>query len=252
MPINPHSELQKIWANITTEENVKDFTFDIALHKKLLEIFQVGNYYYIINNVRRPGFDLVSPEIEKVLGYPKQDIDLDFFSNLVHPDDVPFYLNFETAVQVFFSRIPTDKLFKYKVQYDHRLKRADGEYIRVLNQYVIIQHDPENVRTFVVHTDISHLKKDLKPVLSFIGMDGEPSYMDVDVKNIFKPVKHLFTKREKEVLRSLANGLSSAEISKVLSISKHTVDAHRKNMLKKTEAGSTNEVIRIAFDKGWI
>jgi DNA-binding CsgD family transcriptional regulator len=252
MPLDIYNELRKIWANIPTDEKIKDSNFDIRLHKKLLDIFQVGSYYYLINNVRKPGFNLVSPEIEKVLGYPLEQIDLPFFTSLVHPDDMPFYLNFETAVEQFFSRIAGEKLFKYKVQYDHRMRRADGQYIRVLSQYVIIQHDEEDVRTFVVHTDITHLKKDTVPVLSFIGLDGEPSYNNVDVRNIFKPTKEVFTRREKDILKALASGMSSSEISEALNISKHTVDSHRKNMLKKTEAKSTNEIISIAFNRGWV
>ncbi|MGQ3086568.1 response regulator transcription factor [Flavobacterium sp.] len=54
------------------------------------------------------------------------------------------------------------------------------------------------------------------------------------------------------MLRELANGHNSLEVSRILSISKHTVDSHRKNMLRKTNAGSTGEMIRMAYDKGWI
>ncbi len=252
MPADVYSELQKIWGQITTNENVTDITFDIRMHKKILDIFQVGSYYYIINNVRKSRFELVSPETESVLGYPPGSFDLTMYSDFIHPDDMPYLLNFEAAVTQFFSKVSGDQLFKYKVQYDHRMRHAQGHYIRILNQYVIIQHDACDVRTFVVHTDISHLKKDSRPILSFIGLDGEPSYMNVDVKDIFRTVAEVFTKREKDILRELANGKSSSEISRALSISKYTVDAHRKNMLKKTEAKSTGEVIRIAFDKGWI
>lgn len=247
-----YSELKKIWARITTDENITDFNFDIGLHKKLLDIFQIGDYYYIVNNVRKSMFELVSPETEKVLGYPAGSFDLSTYSDAIHPDDMPYFLNFEAAVERFFAGISGEKLFKYKVQYDHRIRRADGQYIRILNQYVIIQHDADNVRTFVIQTDITHLKKDPKPILSFIGLEGEPSYMNVDVKDIFRTSKQVLTSRERDILRELVNGRSSLEISEILNISKHTVDAHRKNMLKKTDAKSTNEIIRIAFDRGWI
>jgi len=247
-----YSELRKIWARINTDENITDLNFDIRLHKKLLDIFQVGNYYYMVNNVRQSRLELVSPEIEQVLGYPPGSFDLALFSDLVHPADMPYFLNFEAAVERFFASVSGEQLFRYKVQYDHRIRHANGHYIRILNQYIIIQHDAENVRTFVVQTDISHIKQDLKPVLSFIGIDGEPSYMDVDVEDIFRINSHVLTGRERDVLRELADGHNSLEISRILSISKHTVDSHRKNMLRKTNAGSTGEMIRMAYDKGWI
>lgn len=252
MGLNVYDELCKIWDNISTDQKVKDLHFDIRVHKKLLDIFQVGDYYYFILNVRKSLFELVSPEASKVLGYPAEMIDLPFFVSLIHPEDLPYFLNFESAVESFFSNISGERLFKYKVQYDYRVKKADGSYIRVLNQIIIIHHDMDDVRTFVVNTDITHLKKEPTPIISFVGLEGEPSYMNVDVKDIFKTTKYLFTRREKDILRSLAKGMSSTEISETLNISKHTVDVHRKNMLKKTGAKSTSEIIGIAFNNGWV
>lgn len=252
MELDVYKELTKIWSNITTQEKVKDISFDIRMHKKLLDIFQVGEYYYLVNNVRKSVFELVSPEVEAVLGYTPEQMDLSFYVSLIHPDDLPVFLNYEAAIENFFNNITGNRLFRYKVQYDIRMKRADGQYVRILTQYVIFHHDADNVRTFVIQTDISHLKKDPRPILSFIGMDNEPSYLNVDVASIFRPTREIFTRRERDILRSLAKGMSSAEISEAFSISKHTVDSHRKNMLKKTQAKSTNEMIGVAFNKGWI
>jgi DNA-binding CsgD family transcriptional regulator len=252
MSLNVFEELREIWNQVPKDERVKDLSFDIRLHKKLLDIFQVGSYYYFIVNVRHSSFDLVSPEVETVLGYEQGQVDLPFYLSCFHSDDMPFFLNFEAAVEKFFKHLSGDKLFNYKVQYDHRIKKADGRYIRVLTQYVIIQHEADDVKTFTVVTDITHLKKELKPVLSFIGLNGEPSFINVDANNLFEVSKPVFTNRERQVLQALTNGLSSLEISQSLNISKLTVDSHRKNMLKKTNAKSTAEIIRMAFDNGWV
>lgn len=197
-------------------------------------------------------YEMVSEEAEKILGYPLEKITLPFIISIIHPDDLPHFLNFETAITQFFNALSGEELFKYKVQHDFRLLRAYGNYIRILNQLVIIQHDANDVRTFLINTDISHLKKDLIPILSFIGLEGEPSYYNVDVKNIFRISKPVFTKREKDILKALVQGMNSSQISDTLHISKHTVGSHRKNMLRKTEAKSTSELISIAFNKGWV
>lgn len=252
MTLDAFNESCKIWNTITKDENLINSKFDLNLHKQMLDVFQVGSYYYFILNVRKSMFEVVSPEIENVLGYAPQEVTLPFFFDCMHPEDRPYYLNFETAIGDFFNNISGECIFKYKVQYDFRVRKADGSYVRILNQFIILQHDAEDVRTFVINTDITHLKKESAPFLSFIGMDGEPSYLNVDVKDVFKPTHQIFTKREREILKALAYGMNSSEISETLSISKHTVDSHRKNMLKKTEAKSTNEIIRIAFDNGWV
>jgi len=250
--MNVSEELRGIWDRISKSEDVSDYNFDLKLHKKMLDVFQVGSYFYFVVNVRKSLFEMVSPEMSEVLGYPLQDLTLDFFVNRMHPDDLPFFLNFEVAVGDFFINFSGEQLFKYKVQYDFRIKKANGQYIRILHQFIIIQHNPENVKTFAIDTDITNLKTDVTPQLSFIGLEGEPSYINVDVNNIFTPTKHIFTKREREILRALANGMNSAEISDSLNISRFTVDVHRKNMLKKTEAKSTYEIIQKAYNNGWV
>lgn len=252
MELDMYNELQKIWGTIPTDENARNEDFDLQLQKKILDVFHVGDYYFFTMNVRKSLMENVSSEVEKVLGYPSEKITLAFLGSIMHPDDLPYFLNFEVAITNFFNGMSGAKLFRYKVQYDFRLKKANGEYIRLLNQFVIIEHDEENVRTFVINTDISHLKKETKPLLSFIGMEGEPSYYNVDVQNIFKPTKPFFTNREKDILRALAKGMNSVEISEAFCISKHTVDSHRKNMLQKTNAKSTSEILGIAYNNGWV
>jgi DNA-binding CsgD family transcriptional regulator len=44
------------------------------------------------------------------------------------------------------------------------------------------------------------------------------------------------TLREKQVLQLIVKEFTSEEIAKELSISKHTVESHRKNLYKKTKA----------------
>jgi FixJ family two-component response regulator len=56
------------------------------------------------------------------------------------------------------------------------------------------------------------------------------------------------SKREREVLLSVANGLSSQKIAEQLEISPRTVEIHRSNMLNKKGASHTSEAIRLAVE----
>lgn len=56
------------------------------------------------------------------------------------------------------------------------------------------------------------------------------------------------TKREKEVLRMIAEERTNAEIADRLFISKRTVDSHRKHLLEKTGAKNTAGLVRFAID----
>jgi DNA-binding CsgD family transcriptional regulator len=249
-----NSETFKVWRQISGESGGGPLSIELELYKKLLNFFQVGDYYYFIFNIANIGFDLVSPEIEKVLGYAPSEITIEFFMDRIHPDDRPYFLDFEIRTVEFLSGLPIDKLMKYKVRYDFRLKRKSGEYIRVLHQVAVVEHDDAGrlIRTLGTHTDITHLKPNGKPVMSYIGMDGEPSSLDIDLKNDFVESEQLLSRREKQVLTLLIEGKLSKEISEILHISKHTVDMHRKNMLKKTELTNTGELIGKAIKQGWV
>jgi len=56
----------------------------------------------------------------------------------------------------------------------------------------------------------------------------------------------VITRREKEVLELIADGMTNNEIAGKLFISSTTVDTHRKNLLTKFEAKNTASLIRIA------
>ena len=57
------------------------------------------------------------------------------------------------------------------------------------------------------------------------------------------------TKREKEVLGSIAQGKNSREIGNELFISHQTVGVHRKNIMKKLGVRSTLGLIKLALEK---
>src|SRR3546814_18311696 len=80
----------------------------------------------------------------------------------MHPDDFPYFVNFEGEVVDFKRKLPPDKITKYKSQYNYRIRTKSGNYVRILQQSVTIQYDEEGavLQNLIVHTDISHLKDD--------------------------------------------------------------------------------------------
>jgi len=56
----------------------------------------------------------------------------------------------------------------------------------------------------------------------------------------------VLTRREKEILQLLAEGFNGPQISDKLFLSTYTVETHRKNMLKKFNAGNTQILLKAA------
>jgi DNA-binding NarL/FixJ family response regulator len=57
----------------------------------------------------------------------------------------------------------------------------------------------------------------------------------------------ILTRREKEVIELIAEGMTNNEIAQKLFISVSTVDTHRKNLLLKLNAKNTAELVKLAF-----
>ncbi|PKP49060.1 MAG: hypothetical protein CVT95_03750 [Bacteroidetes bacterium HGW-Bacteroidetes-12] len=254
MKLATFNEAIKIWDKAAIGEPAKVALFDLEVQKRLLNIFSVGDYYYYIFNAKESKLDLLSEEATSVLGYKNEEIDLSFLVNLFHPEDQPWFLNIENKIVEFYGKLTLDQIPNYKVRYDYRIRKSNGEYIRVLQQVIVMQHSEVGgiLRTFGVHTDISHLKMEGNPVLSFIGLNGEPSFIDVEIEKVFPVPSSFLTNREQEILLMLVNGNETKEIATALGISTETVGTHRKNLLAKTQARNTAEMISMAIRKGWV
>jgi DNA-binding NarL/FixJ family response regulator len=78
---------------------------------------------------------------------------------------------------------------------------------------------------------------------------------DSEKKKLFRDQfvnKMKLTEREIEIIRLLAIGQSSADIAATLHLSTHTVNTHRKNILRKLEISSTVELVRFAHDNNFL
>jgi len=60
------------------------------------------------------------------------------------------------------------------------------------------------------------------------------------------------SKREQEILELISKGLTSNLIGQTLFISKHTVETHRKNILRKLDFNSSTELVRFAVQQGLV
>ena len=249
--------VKKIWEHVSPKQIISQdeknkLAFEFS--NRLVHFFQPGDFYYYLFNISTAEFEYISPGIEKVLGYRSDEVTLEFLFDKFHPEDQKIYVNYENEVGRFLKTLSKERIFKYKARMDFRMRRADGSYARILHQAMIfdLNEDGNCLRSFGVHTDISYLNIVGKPTLSFIGFDGEPSYTDVKIVEELIPIKEVLSKREKEILLLIMDGMQNKEIADHLHISKETVDRHRQNMLEKTDCKNSSELIARAIKGGWV
>ena len=95
----------------------------------------------------------------------------------------------------------------------------------------------------------------LEEVLSAVRSVYEgKSYYDANIKvedddNTNKKAKGKLTKRQIEILALVGQGKTSREIADELFIGVHTVDTHRKNMIRILGLQGKGELMRYALEK---
>ncbi|MFP5042619.1 LuxR C-terminal-related transcriptional regulator [Parasediminibacterium sp. JCM 36343] len=256
MPTNKFGDIKEAWHKIGKHAVGDGFPFELEIDQKLMDIFHPGNYYYYIFNCYTKEIEYASPSVTEVLGLIAPSyFKFSQVTSMVHPEDLPYFDDFELRATDFLTKLPPGNAMKYKMAYDFRAKRDDGQFIRLLQESVALQTNEKGlvVRRLIVHTDISHLNKNACPTLSFIGLNGEPSYYDV-CRELATPLleKSIFTKMEQKVLQQLLKGSNSKQIAEAFFISKLTVNGHRRNILKKANCNSTVELILKAAQHNWL
>lgn len=263
-----YSVVESIWNSHNEylgKEQQELKNFDITHF--MANLFCPGEYYYYIIDSPTLTFDMVSETTRNLLGIEPKDFSLQKMFSIVHPDDIEFVMKCEDIVAYFLKNcIPIEKMTKYKISYCLREKTADKGYRLFLLQTITIKTTESGalLKVFGSQTDISHITTQNNHKLSFIGLDGEPSILGIDVFNKSVLDDYIpfnfntteidmpYTKRELEIIKQLALGITTNEIAEKLFIAKNTVETHRRNILSKSQSRNTTELVVECLRKGYI
>ncbi|TVZ57634.1 regulatory LuxR family protein [Flavobacteriaceae bacterium MAR_2010_105] len=256
-------DLYSSHSNYLAQESITNYNVDV---KALLSnLFSPGpSFYYIIDSPTLTA-KLLSQGIEDILSISKQEFSVDKIIELIHPDDFNWFLRCEDVVAYFLKNcVAPEQIVNYKISYCLRLKSNNNEYKLFLLQTLTLKttEDGALLKVFGCISDINHITSLNNKKLSLIGLNGEPSYLELDAFNHelfknFKPFVSLadeipFTSRELEIIKLLGEGLTMNEISQQLNIAFGTVNTHRKNILKKSDCKNITELVADCIRKGYI
>ena len=77
-------------------------------------------------------------------------------------------------------------------------------------------------------------------------------FIDLNESKYIPEDPKYLTTSEIEIVKLIANGLTTKEIASKRNISYHTVNTHRKNIFRKVEVSNASELIIHAIKAGWI
>jgi DNA-binding CsgD family transcriptional regulator len=189
---------------------------------------RIDSYYFIFdgsNNV----IEYVNSAFSSVTGFDKKEFTIDHLLKSIHPEDFQYFLDCEERGLKFTNGLTYKDHFRYLLSYTYRIQTKSGLYIRIRQQCQAIEVDEKGhlTKTFVMHRRTDEV---FNAQIDYHVFDKSLNQY-VEINNLYS-----LSKREQEILDLIQKGLNSAEIASQLHLSKYTVDTHRKNILKKTNA----------------
>ncbi|WP_347986135.1 PAS domain-containing protein [Methylomonas sp. AM2-LC] len=184
----------------------------------------------------------------EMLGYTNEELgnEEDEWMNLINPKD------FDRFKQKISAHLKGETASFYS---EHQLRHKSGHWVSVEAKGKVTRRDKDNTPLRMVGTilDITQLKRLneegmdlLKQIESLIreGSSRLPVYAAKDNS------AESLTKRQRQIIGMIANGMTSVEIGKKLHLATPTIISHRRNLMAKLELHSTAEVTRFAIDHG--
>lgn len=228
------------------EKRMREFAASLAILDK------AASFFYLFDFVGMR-YLYCSESIEHVMGYTARDwieCGPDWVFSTVHADDVGRLKDLHRALFEHYYTLPVIERKDYKYAWEMRVVRKDGQPIWLMQQgsFIEVERNGRPIITFDILSDITHFKKDNSMTLTMFKNANSPNL------KLYFPLTGTepFTKREIELIRFLSQGFSSKEIAERLSISPHTVDTHRRNMIRKSGVSDSGKMIAFARNNGWI
>jgi DNA-binding CsgD family transcriptional regulator len=169
-----------------------------------------------------------------------------YFWSRIHPDDLENWLSALNELMKFtLENIKEEDRNKANYTWNYRLKNVRDEYVNIVQNTTPLAFDSAGkpiiglAHYTVLHADI---KMDISASAKLLNDNNE--YETIYFNSFTqKLLSDGISNRERDVIRLLVLDYSSKDISKKLNISPHTVDTHRRNILKKLNISSTGELV---------
>lgn len=247
----PKAYSQLLKSGFVPEDTVKkhvrhQFTID-----KLLP--DSASFFYIVN-LNTLDYLFVGKQQKSISGYTNDvflENGLEFFLKCVHPDEVDVLVNqaFSDLTGLIADTVPEEKK-KLQLQYNYRFKRKNGEFVNLLERVYVLEVDDAGRGALMLGNVVLLESTDNLPLKWSAKLIRKNNMSRTILSKSSSPIGSVLnniTSRELDILRNLAIGKTSKEIGDELYISHHTVDTHRRKLLKKLKCRTVVELAQLAF-----
>ena len=217
--------------------------------KQMDEFLPQSLSFFILTDTSRNSFPFVSKNFVPNMGLDPEmmkEHGPNYWFQYFHPDDLEVWVKLLQDLMTFtLTEVDPEDRLRLSYTWNFRVKTVKGNYVNLFEHEIpyLLDNDGKPV------VGVGHL--------TIVG-DGEPMPIKGSVKRLNdkgeyetlyiksfsqKLLSGGLTNRELDIVRLLALNFSSKKIGDSLSISSHTVDTHRRNILKKLNLSSTGELV---------
>ena len=244
-----HTQIKDLYKSIFSSYDKPSLETHI---KKIIDLdtyLPYSSTFFCITNTQSLEFEYISKNFNACLGLDSNLLKTNgmrYFWSRIHPDDLEKWLKALNELMEFtLTNIAEDDRQKANYTWNYRFKNADDVYVNLIQNTTPLAFDSHGkpiiglAHYTVLHADI---KMDISASAKLLNEQNE--YDTIYFKNYGqKLLSEGVSNRERDVIRLLVLDFSSKEIAQKLNISSHTVDTHRRNILKKLNISSTGELI---------
>lgn len=223
-------------------------------HRPYIETMAQVNNSSIFVSELHDSYLYISPNFKEYFGYEVESGDVDaegdIVESLIHPDDVVVLVNLQKRVFDYIYDLPLEERADYKHIFEFRALGADKTYKRVILQYHILEGAAS--RDYILILGVIDISPDqnLNDPVKFRLVNFKTG--KIVMIPVIEETDVALTKREIEILKLVNEGMLSKEISDKLSISIHTVNRHRQNIMEKMNVDNVMEALNYSRKLGLI
>ena len=220
--------------------------------KKLIELdyfYPYNSTFYCITNTVNQNFEYISKNFTACTGLSTEkmmDGGMDYFWSLFHPKDIKLWLKSLTNLMTFtMTELNNEQRKRMSYTWNYRIKNSDDKYINIIQNTTPLQFDKEHKPIIgMAHYTVldGNLEMDICACAKYLNDKNE--YETLFYENVSSSkLLDFISNRERDIIRLIITKNTSETIAHKLNISIHTVNTHRRNILKKINIDSTFELI---------
>lgn len=240
------STYRKAW-NTSVSEADSELIRELLEHNPLLnETLMLQGSALAVKDVVNMRYPLILGDVERVCGWPKtlffeEGVEV-YIAKIPQPDQMGLAA-ITACINTYTAGLSPEKLKTFRAVFDYRMLRRDGRVARICQESIVLKADEQGNTLFLLAlvSDVTRTKPQEQQHL-YLTDGTEQLLFAVNDQHECVPVE-LLRKREMEILTLLNQKLTSEQIADRLSISVHTVNTHRQNMIRAMGVSDTNQLI---------